>query len=221
MPTKVGILHRWKIPAFAGMTVFIWFALLSSALAHEPRRTIYVFSNGWHSAIVVARADRPELLPPEAEDFPLSPFLEYGWGDREFYTAPQPTIAMHVRAAFGFGPSVIYQAGIALAPKDFYKDVTVTSIVVTEAVYEQLLKTINAGFDRQGATRVQPLKEQTNDFGRFYPGLGSFSLANTCNTWVAKTLEAAGVGISATAVVTSSQLMDRVTALPTAAVMAQ
>jgi uncharacterized protein (TIGR02117 family) len=201
------------------MTAVFLVWLVSPASAEEARRTIWVFNNGWHSAIVVARADRPELLPPEAEDFPLSPFLEYGWGDREFYTAPQPTIAMHFRAALGFGPSVMYQAGIALAPQDFYKDVTVASIVVTETAYERLLKAIGADFDRQGAARAQPLKERTNDLGRYYPGLGSFSLANTCNTWVAKTLETAGLGISSAAVVTSGQLMDRVTALPTAAVV--
>ena len=75
---------------------------------------------------------------------------------RSFYTAPQPTIVMHFRAALGFGPSVMYQAGIALAPQDFYKDVTVASVVVTETAYERLLKAIGADFDRQGAARACP-----------------------------------------------------------------
>jgi len=54
---------------------------------HGPRtHDIRVVSNGWHTAIVVARADLVATgLLPETDDFPDAAFVEFGWGDRVYY----------------------------------------------------------------------------------------------------------------------------------------
>ena len=78
----------------------------ASSPAHPTlgaKNTIFVTSNGWHSSIVIARADLPYGRIPEVEDFPHARFLEFGWGDGEYYPAKDPTIAMTLRAAWKKG----------------------------------------------------------------------------------------------------------------------
>ena len=62
----------------------------------SPRRnSAYVFSNGWHTAIVVARDKAVAIgVLPEAADFPTAAFLEFGWGDRTYYPAKDKTLGM-------------------------------------------------------------------------------------------------------------------------------
>ena len=45
--------------------------------------------------------------------------------------------------------------------------------------------------------------------GRFYAAQGRFHLGNTCNTWTARMLRAAGVDIDPGGVVTAGDLMGR------------
>lgn len=56
---------------------------------------LQVVSNGWHAAIVLPKDDVAATgLLPEAADFPAARYLEFGWGDREYYPAKDPTAAM-------------------------------------------------------------------------------------------------------------------------------
>ena len=48
----------------------------------------------------------------------------------------------------------------------------------------------------------------------FYPAHGRFHLLNTCNTWTARMLTAAGVGVSPSGVNTAEDLMRRLRDLP-------
>ena len=79
-------------------------------------RTIFVISNGFHSAIVLSPADLPPGRIPEAGDFPNARYLEFGWGDAEYYPAKQATIGMTLRAALVPTPSVLHLAGLSAAP---------------------------------------------------------------------------------------------------------
>ena len=85
-------------------------ALLLTACAAAPapppsqtylgaKTVIFVTSNGWHSGIVVAKADLPPDRLPETMDFPAADFLEFGWGDAVYYPAKQPTFGMSLQAA--------------------------------------------------------------------------------------------------------------------------
>ena len=49
--------------------------------------TIYVASNGWHSAIVLPRAALPPGVLLEAADFPRAAYLSFGWGDATYFPA--------------------------------------------------------------------------------------------------------------------------------------
>ena len=99
-------------------------ALLLTACAAAPpapppsqtdlgaKTVIFVTSNGWHSGIVVAKADLPPDRLPETVDFPEARFLEFGWGDAVYYPAKQPTFGMSLQAALVPTPAVVHVAGL-------------------------------------------------------------------------------------------------------------
>lgn len=171
-------------------------------------RIIYVASNGWHTAIIVPRAALPPGTLPEAEDFPDAPFLEFGWGDREYYPNPRPSLAAALAAGLLPGDSVMHLAGLTQPPRAG-GGTEVVSLAVAEAGFARMIAGVDGTFDRKGARRAKVVAPGLHTGGNFYPAHGTFHLFNTCNTWVAERLEAAGVALTPAGVVTAGDLMER------------
>lgn len=168
--------------------------------------TLYVVSNGWHTGIVLARAEVPPGRIAEAADFPQASYLEFGWGDRDYYPAPRATIGMALSAAFASKAAVIHLAGHNGPPQQRRAGVEVVALPVTRAGFDRLTAELDAAFDRAGQAQAEAVAPGLYPDSRFYPAHGRFSLFNTCNTWIAGKLEAAGVSVS-TSVVTADDLM--------------
>ena len=80
---------------------------------HEPSRTIYLVSHGWHAGIVVKRADIPPGIWPQHKDFPDSEYLEVGWGDRDYYMTPSPHLGITLKAGLLPTASVLHIVGFS------------------------------------------------------------------------------------------------------------
>ncbi len=171
-------------------------------------RLIFVTSNGWHSGIVVARADLPPDAIPEAADFPDAAYVAFGWGDAEYYPARHPTIGLALGAALP-GPAVLHVSGLWGPPAEVFPSATVLAVALTDAGLAQLIAFLGSSFDRGGAARATANAPGLYPFSRFYPATGRFHLFNTCNTWTANGLAAAGVAIAAEGVQTADELVDR------------
>jgi uncharacterized protein (TIGR02117 family) len=162
-----------------------------------PALTIFVTSNGWHSSIVFARADLPPGRVPEAADFPDARFLEFGWGDAEYYPAKDATVGMALSAALVPTPAVVHVAGLPVEPARRYPKAEVVPISVDAQGLGRLVKFIDATFARGGGPRATATGLGLYATSLFYPALGRFHLFNTCNTWTARALAAAGFDVSA------------------------
>jgi uncharacterized protein (TIGR02117 family) len=177
--------------------------------------TVYVVSYGWHTGVVIPRSD---LLPtgrvPEAADFPDAAFLEFGWGDREYYPSPRPTIGMALAALLKPTPAVMHLAGLSLPPQQTYPKAEVLALPLTATALHRLIAGIDATFKRPEGGRVEAITRGLYHDSYFYPAHGRFHLFNTCNTWTARMLEAAGLGLSSSGVITADDLMRRLRALP-------
>ena len=174
---------------------------------------IYVASNGWHSAIVVPRAALPRGAIPEAADFPNAAYLSFGWGDAEYFPAPETTLGMTLRAALTPTPAVVHVAGLPSHPREVFPSDEVVALRATAGQVETLIAYLDATFDREGAARAQATAPGLHRFSRFYPAEGEFHLLNTCNTWTARGLAASGWPIRAAGVVTAEELMAQVRAV--------
>jgi uncharacterized protein (TIGR02117 family) len=185
--------------------------LFASALAFAASAThrIRVVSNGWHSGIVLARADVPESVIPEIADFPHARFFEFGWGDAEFYPAREAGAWLALRAAFP-GPAVMHVSGLPDHPARIWPNVTILSFAVNAEALRRLLDFLRNSFDRAGAGRAVVSARGIYPFSLFYPATGRFHLFNTCNSWTAQALTAMGLGASLAGVNAAEDLVARI-----------
>jgi len=174
--------------------------------AVEVGGVIHVVGHGWHAGLVLpAAALRGTGRVPELGDLPASPYVEFGWGDRAFYPAPDPGLADALAAALAPGPAVL-RVEVLAVPFDPAAASRVRAIAVSPDAMVRLVAAIDASFDRGGAPRAAPIPEGARPTALFYPAHGRFHLFNTCNSWVARMLGEAGLPVSDAGVATVADL---------------
>jgi uncharacterized protein (TIGR02117 family) len=179
------------------------------AFAASAAHRVWVVSNGWHTGIVLARADMPEAMIPEIADFPHARFFEFGWGDAEFYPAREGGAWLALRAAFP-GPAVLHLAGLSDHPARIWPNVTILPFTVDADGLRRLLDFLSNSFDRAGAGRAVATARGVYPFSLFYPATGRFHIFNNCNSWTAQALTAMGIGASLGGVNTADDLISRI-----------
>jgi len=179
------------------------------AFAAGAAHRVWVVSNGWHSGIVLPRADVPESVIPEIADFPHARFFEFGWGDAEFYPAREAGAWLALRAAFP-GPAVVHVSGLPDHPARIWPQVKILPFAVDTQGLRRLLVFLRNSFDRAGAGRAAVTARGIYPFSLFYPATGRFHVFNTCNSWTAQALTAMGLGASLGGVNTADDLISRI-----------
>ncbi|HET8578830.1 MAG TPA: DUF2459 domain-containing protein [Methylomirabilota bacterium] len=162
----------------------------------EPRRTIYLVGHGWHAGLVIARADIPDALWPRHRDFPQGRWLEIGWGDRDFYQSPDPSLGLALRAAFVSRGSVLHVAGFDPEPAEYFPHAEILAIDLSPRGLEALLRFVEESHARGADGRPLPLGPGLYPNSGFYTALGRYHLFQTCNNWTAEALRAAGCPIT-------------------------
>ena len=167
-------------------------ACASSPIAPLPdapaEASVFVVPQGRHTGIAVRRADIPAALVPEKRDFPVADYLEFGWGDREFYMAESLGPWLSFRAAFLPTGSVVHVTGVHGGLGPYFAGAEIVELRVSRPALEGLLRYLDESFAREGWS-AKPL-------GRgFYPGRETFHLFRTCNVWTAGALRAAGLPV--------------------------
>jgi uncharacterized protein (TIGR02117 family) len=167
-------------------------ACSSTPVAQHPsapaQASLYVVPQGGHTGIAVRRVDIPMPLLPEQRDFPGADYLEFGWGDREFYMAASPGPWLSFKAAFLPTDSVVHVAGVRGELGTFFAGAELLEVRVSRPALEGLLRYVHDAFQRRDGA-AEPL-------GRgFYAGRDTFHLGRTCNAWTAGALRAAGLPV--------------------------
>lgn len=166
-----------------------------------------MLNNGWHAGILLARPDIPAGLLPEAADFPTANWLEFGWGDRDYYPSARPTMGMALAAGLTPTSAVLHIAGRAALPEAAGK-LEILPLRVSEAGLHRLAERIDAAVERPAGTdRAASIAPGLYEASLFYPARGEFHLFNTCNSWVARKLAWAGLPVTESGVTMAEDLM--------------
>jgi len=173
----------------------------------------WVTSNDWHTRIVVAVADIEDDVLPERADLPPAGWLAIGWGDHEYYPERDPSGLLAVKAALLPSDSVLHLVPMA-APPRASAGFEVLEIEVGGPGLEAMLRSLDAEIDRGGEPRAPIAAPGLYRESLFYPATGTFHIFNTCNTWTARQLRAAGLPIRAAGVITAEDLMGQLRRLP-------
>lgn len=175
--------------------------------AAPATETVYVAALGWHTEIGI-RAD--VIMGPLAaleREFPDASYVMFGWGQRDYYMAPDPGFADLLRALVP-GPAVMLVRGLHRSPVEAFGATNVYAVPISKEGMHRLSQYLRRYLDKDGTlSRVGdgPYPESA-----FYAAGGTYDIGNTCNTWTAEALNVAGVPVSAAGVVFAGQVIDRV-----------
>ena len=167
---------------------------LYPVLAQEEPRYIYVVRHDWHTGLVVKYDDIAPHLWPEKDDFPETLYLEVGWGDRDFYQTPRAGLGILLQAALKSPASVLFVIGLPTAVTGYFPYADILEIPLSQRALEELVRFIHATYKRDVTGQTIPLGPGHNHrHSMFYLAEGDYSLFNTCNSWISKALQAAGL----------------------------
>ncbi len=165
--------------------------------ASAAEREFFVGSHGWHSSIVVARSSIPKGVWPRGvadQTFAGFRYLEIGWGDRKFYTAPKPGIALALDAALSPGPSVLHIVGLRSPLARALPWSALVRVPCTKTEFANLCRALGDSFERDADGHVQAIGPGLyGEQSRFYPARGRYYVLNTCDTWTARMMQASGL----------------------------
>lgn len=181
--------------------------LQSADTAGQPG-SVFVRSNGWHTGIIIARRDLTAEAIPEIAMFPDAPYLEFGWGDAEFYPAKRTSLSMTLLAGLVPTPAVMHVAP-RRRPRTHSGPGSET-VALQVRNMKRLVAFIAASFDRSGD---HPAKPGLEPGSRFIPATGRFHLANTCNSWTARALRAGGLAVDESSAARATDLMVQLRSL--------
>jgi uncharacterized protein (TIGR02117 family) len=176
---------------------------------------IYIVSNQWHAGIVVRRSEIAAKTLPEIGDFPNVQWIEVSWGDQDYFPDPDAGVYAALRAAFWSNGSVLHLVGFNDAVENFYRGAAVYELRLSKDAFARLLFFIAGTFVRPDPALPAKPRLGLFTYSRFYSATGKFSIARTCNTWVAEALAHAGLPLDAASVITAGQLNGRIDELLT------
>jgi uncharacterized protein (TIGR02117 family) len=171
---------------------------------------IYIVSHGWHTGFVVPAKRIQNQLPKLRKRFGDIPYIEFGWGDKDFYRAKDITIGLTLKAILWPTESVIHAVAVPEKVDKFFANSIVETLCLSGREYSSLLRFISESFYKDEYGRILELEDGIYGNSQFYKGSGNFYLMNTCNKWTAKGLKSAGIDISPTFKLTADSIMDYV-----------
>jgi len=197
-------LRRWR-----SLAIVVGIAVLVAVLAsggcayfkewrHFPadkvdERIIYVVSHGWHTGIVVPRAE----LGPELAFIPLelgeAAYYEFGWGEKDFYQAPDNTVLLALQAVLWVDDATMHVVAVPKPPAQYFPESETIELHLSKKGLGQLTAAIAASFAKDDDGDSHSTRDGLYGTSRFFDGVGKYYLLNTCNTWTARMLGIAGV----------------------------
>lgn len=173
---------------------------------------LYVVNHGWHTGFIVPAVDLFDRLPWLEKRFASTPYLEFGWGDRDFYQAEKMTTGLTLKAAVWPTDTVMRVAAMPQAPQRYDAGHETRLICLTDLTYPSFIDFLLRSFYRDTADNIVDLGHGLYGNSQFYQAVGQYSLFNTCNTWTAKGLQSAGIAIAPTFKFTASSIMHAIKA---------
>ena len=166
----------------------------------NPEMEIYLISNSIHIGIVFPVKNR---VIDWRESFDLSKFstesskmewIEFGWGDRQFYFEMPTWDHFTLRLAFDAlllpDPAVMHVGFLDRHPTEYG---SVRVVKVSYKTYEKLVASVQSWFLKKDGKPIFIPDRGYSKEDNFYEARGSYSILNTCNVWTAKVFADAGL----------------------------
>jgi uncharacterized protein (TIGR02117 family) len=162
----------------------------------ENTHQVFFIKQRWHTAIVLSIRELNPQLFREFNTFKNFEMIDIGWGDEEFYQIPGFDSGLAFKALFFPTPSTLRIEGINIS-REAYFDISeiVIELDLNEIQFQKICDYINGSFNLNNDGFTQILSSKGNGQIIFYKATRTYSIFNTCNTWIARGLKQAGVEI--------------------------
>lgn len=160
----------------------------------EREVTAYVTGHGWHTGIVVDRGKWFEYAD-SLEGYPQGDYLEFGWGDKDFFMDQTPGVWTYITAAFWPTTTVIHISAFSSSPEERFTGSDVVEISLTEEGLKGMVEFIDDRMHRSDG-ELQVAGSGLYGPSVFVDSKGRYILPYTCNVWTGRALRAAGFPIT-------------------------
>ena len=168
---------------------------------------IFILNHGWHTGVVVPAADIYQKIPELKDRFHSSSYIEFGWGDEDFYQAKEVTTSLTLKAIFWPTSSVVHTAAKNDSFYMYFPANDILTIKLDGDKYSSLVQFISNSFYKDENDEIIELKSGLYGDSQFYKGIGIYYLLNTCNKWTAKALKSAGLDLTPIFKLTAGSIM--------------
>lgn len=173
-------------------------------------RFVWVVRHGFHSRLALRRADVDAALWPESRAFGDVEYLEVGWGDRDFYPKPDPSLWDALDTVVRRTPAALHVGGFDPEPPRFLPDRPIVRIPVSERGLRALARFIHDAYARDATDRPVPIRPGYYARSWFYEATGRYhALTHNSNHWAAEALRVAGVPVDPATATTAGALLSQ------------
>ncbi len=177
-----------------------------SAPASAGPRTAYVVRRGFHTDIGLPAVALALPLRPLAAEFPGARTLLVGFGDRSFVQSRGRRWLGDWLLALLPGEGAMLVTGLSVAPDQAFAARDVVTLALTDMQWAGLQRFVRASFSPPAGVPAR-LAEGPYEGSRFYASARTYDLLDTCNTWTAEALRAAGQDVPVDFSLFSGQVM--------------
>lgn len=158
--------------------------------------TIHFVAYESHTGIIIDRPFAAPWLPVLEREFTDANYLEFGWGDLDWYRADTAdrTSGSALSALFVPTESGLWVWSVPTTPEAFFGEKYITKLTLSKQGFRELVSFINDSFELDQSGQPQSMREAVFKQGiyRIYKAKGEYHAFKTCNHWTAEALGAAG-----------------------------
>ncbi len=178
------------------IAIYILFAVVSSFLPTHPpvhdcisMHKIFISGNGVHLDIIIPAEKLEHQIQKNIKIVPGTKFIAFGWGDKQFYiNTPEWSdlkLSVAFKALFLKTESAMHVTCLPYEQNGWQK------LKLCEWQFEKLNRYIDNSFKKTNdSKKYNEIKfGGYSDYDFFYEAKKSFSLFETCNSWVNRALK--------------------------------
>lgn len=176
--------------------------------------TIHFVAYENHTGIIIDRQFAAPWLPVLEHEFTAAQYLEFGWGDLDWYRADTDnrTSGIALNALFVPTESGLWVWSVPTTPEAFFGEKYIAKLTLSKPGFIELVSFINGSFELDQDNHPQSIRMDVFKKGiyRIYKAKGEYHAFKTCNHWTAEALRAAGFSTGFYDRYSSESLLQRV-----------
>ncbi len=208
-------------PLLVGALIVAFFPFYSAfapSVSSYPRKSgqlvIYLVRERWHTGLILP-SELAQRCIPEVAQLPSTPWVDFGWGEADFYQTPGFHLRLALKAILRRNESVLR---IAAVPSDLQRyyghNSWIRPLCIDSVTAERLCTFLSHTIFRDSTGSAILTSAHAGGWIRFYKAQGTYWGLQTCNTWVAQALNFAGLRLRWQGIVVAEQLFAAISHYP-------